>query len=326
MNKSKSIRWAVAIGVLLAVAVYPLGLSAHDRYDRSDREKYEQKFEKIEDLAKNGKVAISNISGSIDVMTWTEARVKIEALKVSQAKTMDKAKENADKVGIVVEKTGNILRIESKYPEHSGRNESLSVSVYYKVWIPEAATLKVSSVSGGLTVEGLGGPVEANVISGGVTLTRLSGEVDLTVTSGSVNVSDVTGDVQLRTISGRITAERIKGSVEAETTSGAIQMRQISGARSIRAKVLSGNISYDGDLAKDGRYVLEAMSGRIEMIIPAASGFELEAETFSGGIQSDFSVTVSGRLSGRELRGVVNGGGASLRLKSFSGSIALRKK
>ena len=43
MRNAKTIRWAIIIGVLLALAVYPLGLSA--------KEKYEQKFEKIEDLA-----------------------------------------------------------------------------------------------------------------------------------------------------------------------------------------------------------------------------------------------------------------------------------
>jgi hypothetical protein len=318
MNNAKNIRRAVVIGVLLALAVYPLGLSA--------KEKYEQKFEKTENLARDGKVVISNISGSIEIRSWAEAKVKIEANKVSQAKTMDKAKEDADKVQIVVEKTGDILRIETKYPDQRGRNESLSVSVYYQVWVPEKASLKAKSVSGGLLVEGLGGAVESNVTSGNVTLSKIMGDVDATVTSGTVTVSDVTGAVNLRTISGGITAERIKGSVEAETTSGAIRMRDIVGAKSIRAKVLSGNVSYEGDLAKDGKYSLEALSGRLEMIVPANSGFELEAETFSGGIQSDFNVTVSGRLSAKELHGVVNNGGASVRLKSFSGSISLKKK
>ncbi len=318
MSKTKNIRRAVIIGVLLAVAVYPLGLSA--------KEKFEQKFEKIEDLARDGKVVISNLSGSIEIRSWAEARVKIEANKVSQAKTMDKAKENADRVEIVVEKTGGILRIETKYPDHRGQGESLNVSVYYKIWVPEKASIKAKSVSGGLSVEGLGGALESNVVSGNVTLSKITGDVDSTVTSGTVIVSDVTGAVNLRTISGGITAERIKGSVEAETTSGTIRMREIVGARSVRAKVLSGNITYEGDLARDGKYTLEALSGRLEMIIPANSGFELEAETFSGGIQSDFDVTVSGRLSAKELRGVVNNGGASVRLKSFSGSISLKKK
>jgi hypothetical protein len=318
MRTTKSIRWAVVIGILLALAVYPLGLSA--------KEKHEQKFEKIEDLARDGKVMIGNISGTIEVRTWAEAKVKIEANKVSEAKTMDKAKENADKVQIIVEKTGGVLRIETKYPENKERGESLSVSVFYKLWLPEKASLKVKSVSGALNVEGLGGALECNVVSGNVILSKIMGDVDATVTSGTVKIADVTGSVNLRTISGGVTAERIRGSIEAETTSGAIRMSEISGAKTVRAKVLSGNISYSGELAKDGKYALEALSGRLEMVIPANAGFELEAETFSGGINSDFDITMSGRVSGKELRGVVNGGGASIRLKSFSGSIALKKK
>jgi hypothetical protein len=59
MKNVKIIRWAIAIGVLLALAAYPLGLSA--------KEKFEQKFEKIEDLAKDGKIILGNVSGSIEV-------------------------------------------------------------------------------------------------------------------------------------------------------------------------------------------------------------------------------------------------------------------
>jgi DUF4097 and DUF4098 domain-containing protein YvlB len=103
-------------------------------------------------------------------------------------------------------------------------------------------------------------------------------------------------------------------------------MIDVSGARSVRGKVLSGNVTYDGQLEKDGKYSLEALSGGLEFTVPADSGFELEAETFSGGITSDFDVTVSGKLSRRELRGVVGKGGTSVRLKTFSGSIRIKKK
>lgn len=318
MKNEKSIRWAAALGVLLAFAAYPLGLSA--------KEKFEQKFEKTEALDKDGRVSLKNISGTIAIKTWAEAKVKIEALKVSEASSLEKAKANADKVQIVVEKTGNILRIETKYPDRENSRDSLSVRVDYNVWLPEKASLKVNSVSGNVTAEGLGGALDADLVSGNATLSKLTGGVDCRLVSGTLNASDIASDVNLRTISGGILAERIKGSVEAETTSGAIRLRDISGARSVRAKVLSGNITYDGDLAKDGKYDLEALSGRIEMTVPANAGFDLEAETFSGGLQSDFAVTMSGRISAKEIRGAVNNGGASVRLKSFSGSIALKKK
>ncbi len=323
MNKKQAIRRAVLIGALLALAVYPLTAFAE--------EKLEQKFSKVEALAKDGKVIVGNVSGSIDIKSWAEAQVKIEAVKVSKAKTMDKAKENMDKVQIDVQKTGEIVRIETKYPEHQGRNESINVSVSYQIWIPEKASLSVTNVSGPLTVDGIGGAFEGRVTSGTATLTRLGGGADLYVVSGSTKASDIVGDAVFKSVSGSITVDKVKGSVEAETTSGPIRLTGIEGAKSVRGKVLSGSVTYDGKIEKDGKYSLEVMSGRLEMIVPAGSAFELTAESFSGGIQTDFDVTVTGRISdshgpARELRGTVGAGGATVRLKAFSGHISLKKK
>jgi len=318
MNKRNTIRRAVIVGVLLALAVAPLQVAA--------KEKIEQKFEKTEALAKDGKVILSNLSGSVEIKSWAEAQVKIEALKVSQAASKDLATANADKVLISVQKTGDILRIETQYPEHRSRGESMNVSVHYKIWVPEKASVKTTLVSGTLVVDGIGGAFESNVTSGNITLSRLSGGADCYTVSGNVKAADMIGDISLRSVSGGITVERVKGSVETETTSGTIRMIDVSGARSVRGKVLSGNVTYDGQLEKDGKYTLEALSGGLEFTVPSDSGFELEAESFSGGITSDFDVTVSGKLSRRELRGVVGKGGTSVRLKTFSGSIRIKKK
>src|SRR4030042_1635685 len=103
------------------------------------KEKYEEKFDKTVALAKDGKVDISNISGDITVMSWDQDQVKIEALKVSQASSLEKAKENAAKVTIEVIEEGNLLRIETKYPksEKFWGGESLNVSVDSTLWLPE---------------------------------------------------------------------------------------------------------------------------------------------------------------------------------------------
>jgi len=258
---------AILAGALLALAVYPLAAF--------DQEKYEQKFDKVEALAKDGRLSVNNISGPIEVRGWAEAQVKIEALKVSRAKSAEKAKADLDKVQIVVEKTGGILRIQTKYPEHQGRHESINVSVSYKIWMPDTASLSVDNVSGPIVIEALRGDFQGKTVSGQATLTKLGGNVDCEVVSGRIDASDIVGDCDLKSVSGGIAVTRVKGSIEAETTSGPIRLSAIEGARSVRAKVLSGSVSYDGKLEKGGRYSLEAMSGRLEMAIPAGSAFDL---------------------------------------------------
>ncbi len=286
-------------------------------------EKYEDKFARTEALARDGRVLVINLSGSVDVRVGDPGQVKIEADKISSASSAEKAKSNADLVTIEVTKDGNGLKIETKYP--SGRN-NVNVGVNYRIWVPDKAGVKVRNTSGSVIVEGMGGSFEADITSGNLSAAKMAGSVDVRTVSGRISVEDAANDVDLKTVSGTITASRIKGSVDAETTSGRIELRDISGAKSVRAKVLSGNITYDGELAAGAKITLEALSGSLDLTLPAAAAFELDAETFSGHVDSEFAITMSGKLSPKELHGVVNNGGANLRLKTFSGSIHLKKK
>ena len=299
----------------LALAVLAAGIWA--------AEKYEEKFAKTEALARDGRVTLINVSGSVEVKVGAVAEVKIEADKIASASSMEKAKANAALVTIEVTRDGNGLKIETKYPSNT---RNVNVGVNYRVWVPDKAAVKVRNTSGSVNLEGLGAALEVDVTSGNLTIAKAAGPVDARTVSGRIQVEDVGNDADLKTISGNITASRIKGSVDAETTSGRIELRDISGAKTVRAKVLSGNITYDGDLAPGARITLEALSGSLNLTLPASAAFELNAETFSGSVNSEFAITMSGKISPKELRGTVGAGGASLRLKSFSGGIRIRKK
>jgi len=306
---------AAALGILALVALVA-GAWAD--------EKYVEPFAKTESLAKNGRVIIGNLSGTIDVRSWDQAQVKIEAEKVSNASSLDTAKANAALVTIEITKEGDILKVETKYP--SGRNRDMHVSVNYKIWVPDKAAVKLRNTSGAVNVEALGGAFEADITSGNTTVAKMAGSVDCRTVSGRIAVRDVANDIDLKTVSGTIEASLIKGSVDAETTSGRIELRDVSGAKTVRAKVLSGNIIYEGQVAPGAKITLEALSGGLELTLPANAAFELNAETFSGHVDSEFAITMSGKLSPKELRGVVNNGGATLRLKTFSGTIRIKKK
>jgi DUF4097 and DUF4098 domain-containing protein YvlB len=291
------------------------------------KEKYEEKFEKTVALAKDGKVDIGNISGDIVAMSWNEDQVKIEALKVSTAGSLDKARENAAMVKIEVTQEGNIVKIETKYPkgEKFGHEESLNVSVNYKLWIPEKAALKANSISGDVTAEAIGGAAALKAVSGDVRLTKADGGAECTSVSGDVVAADVTGNAFLKSVSGDIKVNTIKGSVEAETVSGGVELLDVSEASSVRAKALSGEVVYRGRINPQGSYHFKSHSGDVELYLPADAAFDFEAESFSGGIETDFEVKVIGQVSRKELSGTVNGGGATLKVSSFSGDIRLKK-
>ena len=306
------------------------------------KEKYEEKFEKTITIAKDGKVYLKNIAGDIKVETWDRAEVKIDAFKVSKASSMEKAEENAAKVKIEITEEDGILRIEAKYPKMSLRN--LNVYVDFNLMIPSMAGVDVHSVSGDIWVVNIGNATRAETVSGEVTCEDIagtfkgksvSGDVKITgakkgvechSVSGDVEAYDVVGDAELHTVSGDATASRIEGSIEAESVSGDLELTDVSEARVVKAKALSGEITYSGTINPDGRYSLKSHSGSIRMAIPGSSAFELEAKTFSGDIDSDFEITISGKMSKKKIRGSVNGGGADVDLSTFSGDVILRKK
>jgi hypothetical protein len=317
-------RTKARIGIaILACLAFGLTLGTAAAFGR---ERYEEKFAKTVALAKDGKVYLVNISGDIEIKSSKEDQVRIEALKVSEASSLEKAKENAALVPIEVTSEAGVVRIETKYPENRGSwgRESINVSVDYKIWIPEKASAEVKSVSGDVDTAGIGGQVRVKSVSGDV---RVLGAVgaDINVVSGDVTAENIAGDAYLKTVSGTVLATKVKGSVESESVSGDLTLKDVSEARSVSGKTVSGTIAYSGTILPGGNYEFSAHSGNVELRLPAASAFDLEASTFSGVIDSEFQIQVVGKLSPKEVHGTVNGGGARIRAKAFSGNVEIKK-
>ncbi|HUG52048.1 MAG TPA: DUF4097 family beta strand repeat-containing protein [Vicinamibacteria bacterium] len=123
--------------------------------------------------------------------------------------------------------------------------------------------------------------------------------------NGEIEVSDLEGDVDARTVN---------GSVEL-ATSGRAEARTVNG--SIRAR--AGRADWTGDAA------FKTVNGSITLTLPASTAAEVRAATVNGDIETDFPLTVTGRVSRRRLVGTIGAGGRSLELETVNGSIHLRK-
>lgn len=311
----------LAPSVILVLILFVMGFTPAEP---AAKEKYKEEFEKTVSLVMDGKVSVRNISGDVEVKTWDRPEVKIMALKTSSADTLEKAKENAVKVKIEIIEEGNLLRIEADYPKTSIRG--LNVSIDFDLFIPDQAAIKIKSVSGDVTLENMGGAVKTEVVSGDIEVMKASKGVDCQSVSGDLELQGIAGDAYLKTVSGDITLEQLMGSLEAESVSGDIEMTGVSGAKFIKAKILSGSITYQGSIEAASKYEMKSHSGDIEMYLPGSSAFDIEAETFSGDIETDFEISVSGKFSKKRITGTVNGGGAVVILSTFSGDISLEKR
>jgi len=311
-----------------------------------DKERYEEKFEKSVSLARDGKIILRNISGDIEVKVWDKAEVQIQALKVSRTDSEELAKKNFEKVTIEVTKNGDTLKIETKRDKDYFRRGSNKKNVSIDFWliIPSGAAADMKSVSGDIVMEDIGNDAKADTVSGDIDMTGVAGSLkayavsgDLTITgvqegvdcetvSGELKIRRVKGGADLKTVSGDILLENSEGDVEAEVVSGDIDLIDISGAEEVRSKSVSGSVKFVGTLSKGGSYKFNVLNGDVTLLVPSNSAFDLYAKTFSGDINTDFEITLSGKLSKTELRGTVNGGGAEVTLKTFSGDVYLKKR
>ena len=141
----------------------------------------------------------------------------------------------------------------------------------------------------------------------------------------------------LGTVSGTVIATGLKvRALDAGSVSGNVQLSSLQVER-LTAKTVNGDIEFDGSLARGGRYEFNAHSGNVRLVLANATGFDLDASTFSGSIRSDFPVTLrstratttraaaaASAIAPSAARSATRS--AILSIRSFSGTVVITKK
>jgi len=130
--------------------------------------------------------------------------------------------------------------------------------------------------------------------------------LDVRNTNGSIHLADVTGHLELDTTNGKIEVKRCAGSIDASTTNGGIQAELVQ-------------------VAKGQPMRFETTNGRIELQVPANLAADIEAGTTNGSISTDLPVQTT-HFKKNSLRGTINGGGTSIRLRTTNGGIAIKTR
>jgi DUF4097 and DUF4098 domain-containing protein YvlB len=210
---------------------------------------------------------------------------------------------------------------------------------------------------GNIFAENIKGNATAQLHHGNLTVKNVEGDVAV---SGSVNetdVSDVTGavalngdywnatqvarvtkqvsfksdrtDMQFARLEGDLTMER--GSLRATSLTGPLHLRTSS--KNIELQQLDGDVQIEDSNAPVelhlkaplGRIDVDNRRGQIIVQVPDKSGFQVDAESNYGNIESDFDLTVSNNKRDTSARGTVGKGGPQIRLRTDRGTIQIRK-
>lgn len=201
-----------------------------------------------------------------------------------------------------------------------------------KVETRRSDIVRCTNVKGIVELRGHGEDVELNKISGQVTL---NGSY-----TGSVSLRDLTQPVRVDNMRTEFNMKQIAGEVHMQR--GSITMQDIVGPLRLATKMTDvrlENFTDSLDLTVDkgdvelrpgrlplGKMAVRTHSGNIELNVPQAAGFAINASTDHGEISNDFSGSFREQTHGRgaHLNGTV-GSGPDVKLETDRGSISIRK-
>ncbi|MGH7509252.1 MAG: DUF4097 family beta strand repeat-containing protein [Gemmatimonadales bacterium] len=184
--------------------------------------------------------------------------------------------------------------------------------------------LSIDAVSAPVTASGTRGELSIDVGSGAVQVTQARGDLSVDTGSGSVRVSDVRGEsVSIDTGSGEITASDVRSSdLSMDTGSGNIM---VTGLTAPHVALETGSGSVTADLAGEVWDVsVETGSGDVTLKVPPTIGAEVEIETSSGEIETDFPIEVT-RHARDHITGRIGDGRGKIDIETGSGGIRLVK-
>jgi DUF4097 and DUF4098 domain-containing protein YvlB len=194
---------------------------------------------------------------------------------------------DADGVRILEEQSGNHVQIEIKVPHNHINFGNHSVKV--ELTVPAEADLDLHTGDGNLTADGV------------------KGRLRFSTGDGNIDAHSLDGPLFARTGDGNLKLEGRFDDLEAATGDGDVQVEAASGSR-----MGTGWSLHTGD-------------GNVTLRCADDLSADLDAHTGDGKIRLDFPITTSGSLKENTVEGRINGGGATLKLRTGDGDIRIEK-
>jgi DUF4097 and DUF4098 domain-containing protein YvlB len=218
---------------------------------------------------------------------------------------------HSDKIEVDSAQSGNRVDVRTHILQKGTPEQS---SVDYDLQVPRDASITLRTITGPVKVQNAG--------------------ADLTIEgdTSKVEIVDITnGHLKVRTVSGPIVLTNIRNSyLDVNSVSGPVTLDKVSG-KMVAVNTTASAIQYSGDCGAGGEYSFSSHSGNIEVSLPAAASVDITARSVSGKVQNDFPLGPQAHptfaaADGRSFGGTANSGASSVRLRTFSGTIRVKKQ
>jgi len=202
---------------------------------------------------------------------------------------------------------------------------TLQMVIDVKVIMPAGLDLVVRSVAAGVSIPDIfHGNVELRSEGGSVFAGRIEGDFKARTSTGSITVTEVTGRSELRSDTGLVLAGRLHGPAELRTLNGSIEVQHVHDRLKMRGADADLVLNVSAPVLES--LDLEISAGRIWINIDRDVALSVDAVSHLLG-----SVRVRGlpleenevTAQRSSLIAVLNGGGPTLRARTYGGQIAL---
>ena len=225
----------------------------------------------------------------------------------------------------------------------AGSGSGLHAWADVEVRLPRGCRTTFRLGVGEVSATGVEGDLSIDVAAASVTAERTTGSLIVDTGSGEVVLRGNRGDISVDTGSGGVELSDLHGSrLKVDTGSGGVEGHGVeaedllvdTGSGSVAIDdVRSGDINIDtgsggvrvGLLSAPRSLLVDTGSGGVTITGPAELGAQVEFDTGSGGIQSDYAMTVVSKDHGY-LKGTIGDGRGRIKVDTGSGGVSLRRR
>ncbi|HEV8375131.1 MAG TPA: DUF4097 family beta strand repeat-containing protein [Candidatus Polarisedimenticolia bacterium] len=170
-----------------------------------------------------GRLTLEAGTGDVEVMTWSEPKVRVEMQKQVHMESEERAASEVAGFRLEITRTPEGLLARTSGTRPAG------VETRFTVMVPAQGGLHVMSESGSVEVQGVKGEVLIKTSHGDVEGSDLAGRLEIVNDGGAVTLRRAQGPVTIRTAHGDVEASDVSGGAEVSCNDGDVKLSRIGG-------------------------------------------------------------------------------------------------
>ena len=294
-----------------------------------------------------GKLVVDVDFGSVTVTTNSVSGVTADVWRKVDRNNKAEEQKFLREYPVHFARDGSTVTVRAWHPGNNGRSwwwpwsRRYHNSAKYTICVPTTFNVQLKTAGGGISVSDIIGNTASYTSGGGLHFARLHGPLDGNTSGGGIQLSDCNGALKIHTSGGGITVTGGSGALDGHTSGGPVTVKNFKG--DIHVGTSGGGITVENVIGEVEGFTsgggisaelpspllhvvdLSTSGGGVTVRVPANAAFDLDAATSGGGVSSELPVTVTGQIKYGHLKGPVNGGGKTVRLRSSGGSIQVKR-